>query len=128
MAPSKIWMILDKTKTNAWWDDMMFFLIVFLCFFFITLKKKTVSLLYQGNVFLQQEIILSHHFCRGDSVTQVDAFFSAAAGACFTHVKCEFSDILLLGFYRGFFDYFLVLDDTQLKTLLFCLGGIFTHI
>ena len=23
MARSKIWMILDKTRTNAWWDNMM---------------------------------------------------------------------------------------------------------
>ena len=23
MARSKVWMILDKTRTNAWWDNMM---------------------------------------------------------------------------------------------------------
>ena len=23
IAQSKIWMILDKTRTNAWWDNMM---------------------------------------------------------------------------------------------------------
>ena len=23
MARSKIWMILDKTRTNAWWDNML---------------------------------------------------------------------------------------------------------